>query len=176
MYKGPAGVTALNEAIRELVNPPAPEKPEYRHGREIFRRGDKVMVVKNDYPKSVFNGDIGTVIDINDDEDDIDGPGIWVHFEEPVFFPTEDMDKLTPAYACTVHKSQGSEFPLCIVVCVKSHYIMLQRNLLYTAITRAKHRLVLVCQPEAVEIAVKNDRIQERYSRLQERLVERDGD
>ncbi|WP_035107693.1 SF1B family DNA helicase RecD2 [Desulfovirgula thermocuniculi] len=173
VYKGPAGVDALNEAIRELVNPPARAKTEHKFNGKTFRLGDKVMVVKNDYPKGVFNGDIGKVTGIVSDGEN---QGVWVRFEEEVFFPAEDLDRLTLAYACTVHKSQGSEFPLCIVVCVKSHYIMLQRNLLYTAITRAKHRLVLVCQPEAVEIAVRNDRIQERYSRLKERLVGLNGD
>lgn len=176
MYKGSAGVGALNEAIKGLVNPVAPDKKEYKHGKEIYSAGDKVMVTKNDYKKGVFNGDMGIVAGV-EDKDGPDGPGLWIKFDEDkVFFPPEDMGKVTMAYAGTVHKAQGSEFPLCIVVCVKSHYIMLQRNLLYTAITRAKHRLVLVCQPEAVEIAVKNDKIQERYSRLRERLVGESAD
>ncbi|HOV80374.1 MAG TPA: ATP-dependent RecD-like DNA helicase [Bacillota bacterium] len=169
MHKGPAGVGALNEAIKELINP-ATGKGDYKYGKTVFSVEDKVMVVKNDYKKGVFNGDLGIVTGVEDAKSP-DGPGLWIKFEEAVFFPVEDLDKIVLAYASTVHKSQGSEFPLCIVVCVKSHYIMLQRNLLYTAITRAKHRLVLVCQPEAVEIAVKNDRIQERYSHLRERLV-----
>lgn len=174
MHRGPAGVGALNDAIRELVNPAAPGRAELKYGKGVFRNGDKVMVVKNDYDKQVFNGDMGLVVNVEEKSDK--GPGLWVRFDEPVWFPAEDLDKLTLAYAGTIHKSQGSEFPLCIVVCVRSHYIMLQRNLLYTAITRAKHRLVMVCDPSAVEVAVKNDKIQERNSRLKERLVGIDGD
>lgn len=174
MHRGPAGVGALNEVIRELVNPAVPGKAELKYGKGVFRNGDKVMVVKNDYDKQVFNGDMGMIVKVEEKGDK--GPGLWVRFEEPVWFPAEDLDKLTLAYAGTIHKAQGSEFPLCIVVCVRSHYIMLQRNLLYTAITRAKHRLVLVCDPSAVEVAVKNDKIQERNSRLKERLVGIDGD
>ncbi|OPY58295.1 MAG: ATP-dependent RecD-like DNA helicase [Pelotomaculum sp. PtaU1.Bin065] len=113
---------------------------------------------------------MGIIADIGDKNSKL-GSGILVKFPNVVFFPEEDIGKLTLAYAGTVHRAQGSEFPLCIVVCVKSHYIMLQRNLIYTANTRAKERLVLVCQPDAVEIAVKNDKIIERYSRLKERLM-----
>jgi len=173
MHKGAAGVGTLNNAIQELINPPSPDKKEYKHGKqgkEVFRVGDKVMVVKNDYDKGVFNGDMGIIADIGDKNSKL-GSGILVKFPNVVFFPEEDIGKLTLAYAGTVHRAQGSEFPLCIVVCVKSHYIMLQRNLIYTANTRAKEKLVLVCQPDAVEIAVKNDKIIERYSRLKERLM-----
>lgn len=175
MRKGPAGVGALNEAIQEMVNPAAPEKAEMKRGKETFRINDKVMVVKNDYSLGVFNGDMGIVTGVEGAKGP-DGPGLWVRIDRAaVFFPADDLGILTLAYAGTVHKAQGNEFPLCIVVCVRSHYIMLQRNLLYTAITRAKHRLVLVCQESAVEAAVKNDKIKERYSRLKERLVETDG-
>lgn len=181
MHKGLAGVGALNEAIQRLVNPPMEGRAEYkRSSTEVFRVGDKVMVVKNDYQKGVFNGDIGIVSDI-DGRDSLNGSGVWVRFEEgsnwKVPFPADDIYQLTLAYAGTIHKAQGSEYKLAIVVCVRSHYIMLQRNLVYTAITRAKERLVLVCQPGlpgqegAVGIAVKNNRIQERYSRLRERLM-----
>ena len=171
MRKGPAGVGALNEAIQEMVNPAAPNKAEIKRGKECFSVGDKVMVIKNDYGLGVFNGDMGIVTGVEGAKGP-DGPGLWVRIDgTAVFFPTEGLGTLTLAYAGTIHKAQGSEFPLCIVVCVRSHYIMLQRNLLYTAITRAKHRLVLVCQESAVEVSVKNDKIQERYSRLKERLV-----
>jgi len=189
IHRGPAGVSALNEAIQELVNPAAPGKKEYKQFKEIFRVGDKVMVIHNDYEKGVFNGDIGIVSDINDskdgrddrsnrdDGDGEDGPGVYVKFESsrPVFFPAEDVGELMLAYVNTVHRAQGNEFPLVIVVCVRSHYIMLQRNLLYTAITRAKEKLVIICQDDvkgsAVEVAVKNDKIKERYSRLRQRLI-----
>jgi exodeoxyribonuclease V alpha subunit len=191
--KGPAGTKALNEALRELVNPPGEKKKEFNAGQKIFRVGDKVMVTRrNLYDLGVYNGDIGIVADVQPEpkETSIGGetvslaPGVWVKFDDeqgPVFFSIDnkgrnDLDYLELAYASTVHKAQGSEFPLVVAVCVKNHYIMLQRNLLYTAYTRAKSRLVVICQPEAVEIAVRNDRIQERYSRLRERLVGKDGD
>lgn len=191
--KGPAGTKALNEALRELVNPSGEKKKEFNAGQKVFRVGDKVMVTRrNLYDLGVYNGDIGIVagVDLKTEKVEVAGEtitlpaGIWVRFDDkeaPVLFSPDnngrnDLDYLELAYASTVHKAQGSEFPLVIAVCVKNHYIMLQRNLLYTAYTRAKSRLVVICQPEAVEITVRNDRIQERYSRLRERLVEKDGD
>lgn len=174
MRRGPAGVTALNAAIQGMVNPATPDKAEISRGKECFRVGDKVMVIKNDYQKGVFNGDMGIVAGAENKGPD--GPGLRVRIDGcEVFFSTEDLGLLALAYASTIHKAQGNEFPLAIVVCVRSHYIMLQRNLLYTAITRAKHRLILVCQESAVKAAVKNDKIKERYSRLKERLVEPDA-
>jgi len=186
--RGPAGTRALNDALRELVNPPEEKRKEFNTGAIVFRTGDKIMVMRNLYDKGVYNGDIGIVTGVNlkTEEVQIAGEtvtlpaGIWVRFNEkeaPILFSPDsngrnDLDYLELAYANTVHKSQGSEFPLVIAVCIKSHYIMLQRNLLYTAVTRAKRRLVIICQSEAIEIAVKNDRVQERYSKLRRRLVE----
>jgi len=172
MRKGATGVNNLNDIVREVVNPSAPGKPELKYGNQVFRVGDKVMVTKNNYKLMVFNGDIGQVVEISSGGGK--GAGLYVSIEggEPVFFGYEDIGIITLAYASTVHKAQGSEFPIAIVPCVKSHYIMLQRNLLYTAITRAKKKLILVCQPDAVEIAVKNDKIADRFSLLKERLRE----
>jgi len=187
--RGPAGTRALNEALRELINPAGEKKKEFNAGGRIFRVGDKVMVVRrNLYDKGVYNGDIGIVTEVDFESKQVEvagetvtlSAGIWVRFDDketPILFSLDnngknDLDYLELAYASTVHRAQGSEFPLVVAVCIKSHYIMLQRNLLYTAVTRAKCRLILVCQSEAVEIAVKNNRVQERYSRLQERMVE----
>lgn len=172
MRNGAAGVNALNERIRELVNPKSDQKPELPYGKTGFRLGDKVMVIENDYNLGVFNGDMGLIVGIGANKDsltvDIEG--------EEVTFKAEQLSKLTLAYASTVHKSQGSEFPLVITTCIKSYYIMLARNLLYTAVTRAKRKLVLICDEYSVKHSVKNDKVTERYSRLKERLREGEGD
>ncbi|MHB8171253.1 MAG: SF1B family DNA helicase RecD2 [Thermincolia bacterium] len=172
MRKGVAGVNNLNDIVREVVNPATPGKPELKYGNQVFRVSDKVMVTKNNYKLMVFNGDIGQVVDISSGGGK--GAGLYVSIEggEPVFFGYEDIGIITLAYASTVHKAQGSEFPIVIVPCLKSHYIMLNRKIIYTAITRAKKKLILVCQPDAVEIAVKNDKSADRFSLLKERLRE----
>lgn len=164
--KGSAGVNALNERIRELVNPAGENAAEFCS----FRTGDKVMVVQNDYHRGVFNGDLGIVHAIADKQD-AEGAGLYVDFDgNLIHFDFEGVKELTLAYATTVHKAQGSEFPLVIVVCTRQSYIMLQRNLLYTAVTRAKNKLVLIGQADAIKRAVANDRIAERNGRLAELL------
>ncbi len=165
MKKGIIGVDNLNEVIREIVNPAGLGKEEYRFGKDrLFRLGDKVMVIKNNYKLGVFNGDIGIIMAIS-------GSGVVVNFDgEEVTFNDEDINILTLAYASTVHKSQGSEFPLIIMVVMRSHYIMLQKNLFYTGITRAKEKLVLVCQESAVKRCLSNKDKRERYTMLRDRL------
>jgi exodeoxyribonuclease V alpha subunit len=173
MRKGSAGVNALNDLIRDIVNPEAPDNKT----RSFFRIKDKVMVIRNDYTKLVFNGDIGQIVATGEEPDKSGGniEGVYINFGNgnDIFFPYDDLDEIVLAYASTIHKSQGSEFPLVIIPIVNQHYIMLQRNLIYTGITRAKNELVLICQPEAVSRAIQNDRIAERHSRLKERLRER---
>jgi len=172
MRKSSSGVTALNEAVRALANPlPAEEEVNGAQGRQKMAPGDKVMVTKNDYRKDVFNGDLGVVTELTTARDD-EGAGVRVDIDgRPVHFGMDELGMLQLAYAGTIHKSQGSEFPFCVVVLTRSHWIMLQRNLLYTAVTRARHRLVLIGQESAIEQAVRNDRIEVRYSMLRERLV-----
>jgi exodeoxyribonuclease V alpha subunit len=169
MRRGSAGVHKLNEQLRELVNPAGPGKPELWN----FRLGDKVMVVKNHYGLGVFNGDLGIVAGIEKNKLTVDfgdggggngGGGVYVDFAP------EDLEILTLAYASTIHKSQGSEFPFVIMPLVHQHYIMLQRNLLYTGMTRAKKRLVLVAEERSVKQAVRNNVIEERFSMLAERI------
>lgn len=163
--RGSVGVEKLNDLVRELVNPAAEEKPELHYGKDtVYRFGDKVMVIKNDYNLGVFNGDMGVVKYVHDKglRVEIDG---W-EYE----FTREKLNILTHAYAITIHKSQGSEFKLAIVICHTQSYIMLQRNLLYTAITRAKNRLVLLTNERALKQAVNNDKQAERLSLLKERL------
>lgn len=166
--KGAAGADYLNKMIQRSINPPDPAKPELQYRNVTYRLGDKVMVIKNDYKKNVFNGDLGIVTNILNGKD---GIGIWVNIDgAPVFFNLDDMSKITLAYAYTVHKSQGGEFPVAIVVCLRSHYIMLQRNLIYTGITRAKQKLIVVGQQSAWDVAVRNNKIIKRNSLLAERL------
>jgi exodeoxyribonuclease V alpha subunit len=168
MKRGLIGVDNLNEVIREIVNPQSFKeyKAEHKVGKDkFFRLHDKVMVVKNNYNLGVFNGDIGIIKDINDG-------GIVVDFDGwSVTFNDENIRILTLAYATTVHKSQGSEFKLIIMVVMRSHYIMLQKNLFYTGITRAKEKLVLVCQESAVKRCLDNKDKKERYTLLRERLA-----
>jgi exodeoxyribonuclease V alpha subunit len=168
MRRGSIGVEALNEMVRDLCNPPADAageiKPEYGRGKMSFRLGDKLIVIKNDYDLGVFNGDMGIVADVRYDGIVVDVDG-W-----EVFFKGENLKKLQHAYAITIHKSQGSEWPLAIVVCHTQSYIMLQKNLLYTSITRAKNRLVLLTNSRALKQAVTNDKQTERLSLLKERL------
>lgn len=160
MRRGSAGVNNLNERIRELVNPAAENRPELCG----FRLGDKVMVIKNHYGLGVFNGDLGIVTDIQKNR-------LTVDFGDfSVDFAPEDLEILTLAYASTIHKSQGSEFPIVIMPLVQQHYMMLQRNLLYTGMTRAKRRLVLVAEERSVKQAVRNNVIEERFSLLAERI------
>jgi len=166
MYRGPAGIHAINARLQEVLNPPGPLKPECKLFGTVYRPGDKVMQVRNDYEKQVFNGDIGFIQSISATEQtltiDFDG--------NPVVYAWSEGDQLTLAYAVSVHKSQGSEFPVIVMPLLTQHYMMLQRNLLYTAITRAKRVCVLVTNPKALGIAVNNNRVAERFTALAWRM------
>jgi exodeoxyribonuclease V alpha subunit len=166
MHRGVAGVGALNAALQEALNPSRPGVPERSLGNRIYRPGDRVMQLRNNYDKDVYNGDMGTItaLDLVNQEVTVtfDGRSICYNFLE--------LDELTHAWAVSVHKSQGSEYPAVVVPILTSHYMMLQRNLLYTAITRAKRLVVLVGQPKAIAMAVRNNQVAERYTGLTERL------
>ena len=166
MYRGPAGIHAINARLQQALNPPSPLKPECKLFGTVYRPGDKVMQVRNDYEKQVFNGDIGFIQSISATEQtltiDFDG--------NLVVYAWSEGDQLTLAYAVSVHKSQGSEFPVIVMPLLTQHYMMLQRNLLYTAITRAKRVCVLVTNPKALGIAVKNNQVAERFTALAWRL------
>jgi len=168
MYRGPAGVTALNQRLQEKLNPPSTWKPEKPLFGQIFRPGDKVMQTRNDYDKDVYNGDIGSVQAI-----DIIEHTLSVSFDgRMVSYDWSETDQLNLAYAVSVHKAQGSEFPVIVVPVVTQHYIMLQRNLLYTAITRAQKLCVLVGNRRAIGIAVNNNKVAQRFTALDWRLRE----
>src|SRR5215472_9893470 len=169
MYRGPTGVNNLNEELQARLNPRAGVELEW--GGRTLRVGDKVMQVRNNYDKAVFNGDVGWVRSINKDNS-----SLKVEFLEEsgpllVKYEFHELDELVLAYAITVHKSQGSEYPAVVLPLVKQHSMLLQRNLLYTAITRAKRLCVLVGQPYALELAVRNNRVALRNTGLAERLA-----
>lgn len=163
MHKGVVGVANLNSELQALLN--ASGKQVMHQGR-AFRTGDKVMQVRNNYDREIFNGDIGRVAGINFEEQ-----SLQVRFEDKlVDYDWADLDELVLAYAISIHKSQGSEYPAVIVPILTQHYVMLQRNLLYTAITRGKKLVILLGSKRAIYMAIKNDKVQQRYTRLAERL------
>jgi len=163
MHKGPVGVARLNDELQKLLNPG--EGGVVRAGH-VFRTGDKVMQIRNNYDKEVFNGDVGRISDVNRIEQRVsvtfDGRDVAYDFSE--------LDEIVPAYAVSVHKSQGTEFPAVVVPLSTQHYMLLQRNLLYTAVTRATKLVVLVGSKKALSIAIRNDKIARRYTNLAERL------
>ncbi len=173
MHRGPAGSIALNEALQAALNPTG---PALVRGTRTFRVGDKVMQLKNDYDRNVTNGDVGIVASIDAEEQ-----SLVVRFDEGREVPYDGatLDELVLAYAISVHKSQGSEYPAVVVPLLTTHFVMLSKNLLYTAVTRGKRLVVLVADPRAVKLALAADRRDERRTRLVARLQEgsaaRDG-
>ena len=166
MRRGATGAVNLNQRLQEILNP---NEIGLKRAGTSYRIGDKVMQIRNNYEKSVFNGDIGRISKVNADDNEV-----IVSFDErAVTYDISELDELVLAYATTIHKSQGSEFPYVVMPMNMSHYVMLQRNLLYTGVTRAKKGLILVGERKAVYIAVKNNKIVERNTRLAERLSER---
>ena len=167
MHRGPIGAGQLNAALQAVVNPPRAGAAELLRGGRIFRVGDRVLQLRNNYDKAVFNGDLGRIAAIDPIQQ-----AVMVQVDDrEVSYDFSDADELTLAYAMTVHKSQGSEYPCVILVMHPAHYPMLQRNLLYTALTRAKRLLVVVGTKKALAIATRNDAIRRRFSRLAERLT-----
>ena len=166
MTRGIVGTRNLNRILQQLINPAGEEKAELVRGDSILRVGDRVMQLKNDYNKEVFNGDLGKVreIELTDKEVIIDFDG------REVVYDYADLNELTLAWASSIHKSQGSEYPVVILPLYTQHYIMLSRNLFYTGITRAKKLALIVGSEKAIAIAVKQVKQQERYTRLKERL------
>jgi exodeoxyribonuclease V alpha subunit len=166
MYRGAVGVDALNLGLQALLNPPDAHKSERALFGQTFRVGDKVMQTQNNYDKEVYNGDIGRVAGIS-----IEDRSLTVAFDgRPVTYDWTEGDQLVLAYAISVHKAQGSEFPAVVLPIVTQHYLMLQRNLLYTAVTRARKLCVLVGDRRAISIAVHNNRVADRYTALDLRL------
>ena len=171
MQRGVVGAANLNQLLQAAVNPPVKDfkgnpGPELHRGGYTFRAGDKVMQIKNNYDKEVFNGDIGTIEKI-DPEDRT----LTVRFDDRgIEYDATELDEMVLAYATTVHKAQGAEYPIVVMPVMMSHFMMLQRNLLYTGVTRAKKTLVLVGQKKAVGYCVRNVTVDKRNTLLTERL------
>ena len=165
MQRGALGARALNVDLQNALNPNMGEKIE-RFG-SAFAPGDKVMQTENDYDREVFNGDLGRVRRIDQTEGvliaDFDG--------REVEYPFGELDALVPAYATTIHKSQGSEYPAVVITLAKQHYTMLARNLVYTAVTRGKRLVVIVGQRKALAIAVRSHGSRRRWTKLREWLA-----
>jgi ATP-dependent exoDNAse (exonuclease V) alpha subunit len=168
MNRGPVGTQILNEALQSALNPTGPSLPR---GRVTFRVGDKVMQLRNDYDRNVYNGDVGVVAAVDEE-----GEALVVRFDDrEVTYDGSSLDELALAYACTIHKSQGSEYPAVVIPLLTSHFVMLSKNLLYTAVTRGKRLVVLVADPRAVALALApqppgQDRRENRSTKLAERI------
>ena len=157
------GVGNLNTVLQEAINP---NTVQVVRGAKSIRQGDKVMQIRNNYDKDVFNGDIGIVREIRPEEQevivDMDGTAVTYDFSE--------LDELVLAYTISIHKSQGAEYPVVIIPVTTNHYIMLQRNLIYTGVTRGKRLVILVGTKKALAMAIRNNKQVERYSALSMRL------
>ena len=162
MYKGDAGADALNAALQGDLNPRA---PEVKHGIRRFRRGDRVIQLRNDYTHNIFNGEIGHVQALAEG-----GGAMTVQFDQQVELSAAEWDQLGLAYAITVHKSQGSEYDWVVFPLTTQHAILLERPLFYTAITRAKKGVILVGSKRALSLALRSDRSRQRRTTLAPRL------
>ena len=168
MHRGPAGAGGLNASLQEALTPSRPDLPERRFGGRVFRVGDKVTQMRNNYEKNVFNGTLGIVTAIDAVEQKLT---VRTDEEEDVDYEFGELDELTHAYAMTIHRSQGSEYPCVVIPITTSAWMMLQRNLLYTAVTRAKKLVVLVGSRKAIGQAVRTVGAGRRHTALDHRLA-----
>jgi len=166
MHKGEVGTQALNVALQERLNPPRPGVREIKRKFNTFREGDRVIQMKNNYDKEVFNGDLGWIMEVDPQEAElmVEFDGNLVHFE------AAEMDELALAYAVSVHKSQGSEYPAVVMPIVTQHFLLLQRNLLYTGLTRARELAVLIGSDRAFRLGLENVTAGKRRTHLAHRL------
>ncbi|MBI2376678.1 MAG: ATP-dependent RecD-like DNA helicase [Deltaproteobacteria bacterium] len=168
MNRGPLGTVSLNSRLQALLNPVG---PSVDRGDRKFRLGDKVMQVRNNYDFEVFNGDVGRIVEVGSKDGEVS-----VRFDErKVVYEADMLDQLVTAYACTIHKSQGSEFPAVVIPLHGQHYVLLKRNLIYTAITRAKKLVIVVGSRSALELAIRTNDANRRFSRLWSRLAAKTG-
>ena len=164
MHKGAVGAGLMNTRLQEALNP---NGLEVRRGERAFRLHDKVMQIRNNYDKDVFNGDMGRISFL-----DLADRTLSVTFDDRVVpYEFDELDELTPAYAISIHKSQGSEYPAVVIPIMMQHYMLLQRNLIYTGATRGKRLVILVGESRALHMAVKNNKTRKRFTRLTERLA-----
>lgn len=167
MHRGQCGTTALNLALQERLNPLPPGARDLARGARAFRAGDKVMQTRNDYEREIYNGDIGVIASLASE-----GGGLVVELSDGrrIDYERDDLDQLMHAFAVSIHKSQGSEYPAVVIPLVTQHYMMLERTLLYTAVTRGKQLVVLVGAPRAIAMAVENTASRTRHTWLAERI------
>tara|TARA_Y100001960_G_scaffold278710_1_gene310362 strand:- start:173 stop:1063 length:891 start_codon:yes stop_codon:yes gene_type:complete len=165
MYRGETGAVNLNKRLQDSLTPAG--RNRIAHGDSELRVGDKVLQVRNNYDKGVFNGDLGKVVSVDGENEFVE-----VDFEGGVRcqYDVGQLDELALAYAMSIHRSQGSEFPVVILPLSTQHYVMLQRNLLYTAVTRAKALLIIVGSRRAIARALANDDVSDRFTSLKERI------
>jgi exodeoxyribonuclease V alpha subunit len=167
MNRGSLGAREMNMQLQQLLNPHQVNEPMIERFGWQFRLRDKVIQTENDYDKEVFNGDIGQIIKIEPEEREL-----TIRFDDrDVPYDFGELDEVSLAYAITIHKSQGSEFPAVVIPLAMQHYMLLQRNLVYTAITRGRKMVVLVGQKRAFASAVRNDNVGQRFSALYNRLL-----
>jgi exodeoxyribonuclease V alpha subunit len=163
MHKGLIGTSNLNMELQNVLNP---STDKLIIGSKVFNPGDKVMQIINNYDKDVYNGDIGVITRINKEDQEIK-----VDYEgKVVIYDYSDLDEIVLAYSVSVHKSQGSEYPVVVMPIHTQHYMLLQRNLLYTAITRGKRLVIIIGTKKAMAIAIRNNKTQKRYTYLKNRL------
>jgi exodeoxyribonuclease V alpha subunit len=168
MHRGMVGAGNLNRRLQAVLNQ---RDQEIHRGDRILRVGDKIMQIRNNYDKEVFNGDIGRILQFN-----WEGRQVLADFEgNRIMYDFEDLDEIVLAYAVSVHKSQGSEYPAVVIPVLTQHYLLLQRNLIYTAVTRGRKLVVLVGSRKALAIAVKNNKTEKRYTYLWHRLRDDGG-
>ena len=159
----------LNERLQEALTPARPDLPERRYGGRVYRVGDKVTQIRNNYDKEVFNGAVGVVTRLSLEDQEL-SVRMDEGEEREVVYGFDELDELTHAYAMSIHRSQGSEYPCIVAALTTSAWVMLQRNLLYTAVTRAKRIVVLVGSKRALWKAVRTEGGGRRYAALAERL------
>ena len=164
MNRGACGTEALNKHLQSALN--NMHKPQFKFGESRFVLGDRVIQTVNNYDKQVFNGDLGYITDVQSSK-----KSFTITFDSgPTIYEYEEATQIKLAYAITIHKSQGSEFPAVIVPMTMQHFVMLRKNLLYTAVTRAKNLLVLCASPKAIGMAVRNVGKNKRFTLLRPRL------
>lgn len=163
LQRGIVGTANLNLVLQEALNPSG---PSLSRGGYTYRQGDRVMQLRNNYAKDVFNGDLGYIreVDTEDKTLKVDFDGKWVEYD------ITELDELTLAHATTLHKAQGSEYPIVVMPVLMTHYVMLQRNLIYTGITRTKKICVLIGAAKALAFAVRNMSVLKRNTKFRERL------
>jgi exodeoxyribonuclease V alpha subunit len=162
MHRGKCGVGYLNEKLQEVLNPPHDHKAQKQYGSKIFRVGDKVLQLRNNYEKEVFNGDAGVITTISQEDQTV---GVKLEDGREVEYEFGELDELTLAYAVSIHKSQGSEYPVCVIPLAMGHFLLLERKLVYTAVTRAKKLVVLVGSKKALAMAVRNGPVRQAEDR-----------